>query len=52
MGNLTQGTQKVRLILERVFKMIGNAVFEEKVGWRGSSSEEQRSQTSFSSKIL
>jgi hypothetical protein len=41
--------------------MIGDAVFEEKAGWRGatkentprgSSTEEQRSQTAFASKIL
>jgi hypothetical protein len=42
--------------LGRVFKMIGDAVFEEKAGWRGvtkentlqgSSTEEQQSQTAF-----
>ena len=49
------------MTLGRDFKMPGDAVFEEKAGWRGatkentlhgSSTEEQKSRAAFSSKIL
>ena len=56
-----QTNDQLQFLLGRVFKMIGDAVFEEKAGWQGATkentlygslTEEQRRQTAFSSTIL